>query len=155
MPNPKSAIKEKKIFHLPIYYINKKFGSNILKLNGRYLIVDPCYIFENDWKKICDEIDNDNNWLVMTINNFNVFMFGTTNGDGEYKVGNGKCLVDSGLLSIIPEGLITSLDKADDVFGVWGELHGDITIVEVGIVKIGSFVIDTSVEEDDEEDGDD
>lgn len=110
-------------------------NTEILK-NGKYLVIDPCYVFDDDWGVICDalsDMDNRNeNSLVMEYNNYKVYMFNTAYGDGEYPVfvNNttiGHCGVDAGLLSFIPIRLIDEMGGKSGL-GTMVELQSDSRI---------------------------
>jgi len=89
--------------------VYRKLGSSdgSFKLNGKYLIIDPYYIFRSIWYKICQEIPDSDNWTILSINNFDVYMFRTKPRSefDRYCCGDGECRVDAGFLSFIPENL--------------------------------------------------
>ena len=123
---------------------------------GRYLVIDPCYIFGNDnalWDRICNALFPNKETLeqlVMSIDNDKVYIFGTNSGDGVYPVYQesvqiGDCGVDAGLLSFIPKEVIDGIENADDGLGVWVDIVDDAKVFyEEGDVTVGDLFVDTS-----------
>jgi hypothetical protein len=143
--------------------INPEFmqaGKNERLAAGRYLVIDPCYVFGKPrelWSRICNELkegpDRDaRDPLIMTVDNNKVFIFSTAYGDGCYPVSQdeeviGECGVDAGLLSFIPEKLITSLNHKREDLGTWVDIDMD-SIIEwqsiPGNVQIDNVYVDTN-----------
>lgn len=142
---------------------------------GRYLVVDPCYVFGDDdalWSKICDAFypndDNPKEWkreLVMSVDNDKVYMFGTNSGDGVYPVYQdhsqiGSCGVDAGLLSFIPKEVVDEIDcsltrTGGGDLGTWVDIDDDYKVkYEDGDVSVANLFVDTSFSNPDYNDDD-
>jgi len=152
----------------------KPFNSLTLT-PGRYLIVDPCYVFPDErWSEFCDTMFAipgnkncclDSQGLVFSDNDIEFFVCGTAHGDGYYSlkesgISIGGCGVDAGLLAIIPENLIekwNSKDKYTGIHenfgGVWIDIKKDtpIEVYRDGCFSFGSFDMNTDWENEEEE----
>jgi len=131
---------------------------------GRYLVIDPCYVFGEPrelWEKICvalnENPDRDmRDPLIMTIGDNDIFIFSTAYGDGCYPVLQygkiiGECGVDAGLLSFVPEKIITNMNYKRENLGTWVTINKDSAIdwqSIFGNVRVGDIYVDTNQEED-------
>lgn len=90
---------------------------------GKYMITDPCYLFNSDqWSVVCEKTeDQTNGVLVVKVDNkeFSILWNSTRDGDGMYKVKNnnrktiGTFGVDSGLFALIPLEFVEKYAKED------------------------------------------
>ena len=131
-------------------------------LVGKYLVIDPCYVFGNPdvlWSDICNafyppEDKHGHGYESVTMKvetesgTHTVVMFGTAYGDGEYPVFDndeyiGSSAVDAGLLSFVPAELIEEIDASDHL-GTWVQLVEDAKVnIEGGDATCGNIFVDT------------
>lgn len=130
---------------------------------GKYLVIDPCYVFGNPdvlWSDICDAFypkDEEKHGrgydsITMTVETesgkHKVVMFSTAYGDGEYPVFDndeyvGSSAVDAGLLSFVPAELIEEIEASDHL-GTWVQLTEDAKFnFEGGDAELGNIFVDT------------
>lgn len=131
--------------------------------SGRYFVTDPCYLFQDSdkfgydlWNSVCHAFfpykdTPENKAIVMKFNGSDVYMFATAYGDGVFPVvmeySTGKCSVDSGTISFIPEKLIRQykFDRID--LGCWVTFKETTTInLNNGNVSAGKVKIKTGTD---------
>ena len=129
-----------------------------LKLQpGRYVIIDPCYIYpDEEWSDFCDKVE-DLESFVATYNGTKFLVFNTAYGDGSYPVYDGagaevgSASVDAGLLSVIPYDLFPELATKEEL-GVVIYIPTEVRArVEDSNLTLGSYY---SVITDDSDDTD-
>lgn len=115
---------------------------------GKYVLGDPCYVVpDKDWGDLLASC-NYFNQPVGSVGDFKVLSFGTKWGDGCYRDNNGNIYpVDAGMIGLVPFA--------------YAEIESDSVIVSFseptlcqnddGILKFGSYVIDTVLVEDEGE----
>lgn len=127
-----------------------------IRLKGRYLVTDPCYVYGNDdWSRFCDllfanqELVGRNAITMFEINGKHIAVMSTAYGDGGYPVIDpntgdhlGSFGVDAGLFAFIPwsegsHGMRSDLGTIIEVDGVLTCDNGDAFID-------GKVVVDTS-----------
>lgn len=123
---------------------------------GKYLIIDPCYIFKDEeYDAICESCNFDSSMALFSLilnDHRSIVGMHTAIGDGIYpvydRVGDviGTCGVDSGMLAIVPEQVLAARQITDFSYGVLVELESTLPIqlLERGVVSIGyEIMIDT------------
>jgi hypothetical protein len=122
-------------------------SKSVVVPKGEYVLGDPCYVVPNDdWSDLLNSC-NYFNHPVGRVRDFNILGFGTKWGDGCYRDTKGNVYpVDAGLIGLVPVA--------------YAEVEPDSVIVSFseptlcqnddGILKFGSYVIDTVLVEDEE-----
>lgn len=111
---------------------------------GEYYIGDPCYVFEGKtWDQILEETDSFQSGDIQHFNGFDLWAASTQWGDGTYCDQNGiEYPVDSGLLGIIPLGLIDNPEGLEH--GTVIKFPKDVTVdFDNGMFWFGHIRIDT------------
>lgn len=123
-----------------------------IRLKGRYLITDPCYVYgDSDWSKFCDLLfANREPITLLEIDGKLVAAMSTAYGDGGYPVFNPKTKtyagsfgVDAGLFAFIPW-----CDDKPAFYGTVVELDGILTYQNGNAYINGQIVVDTNGEVD-------
>jgi len=140
------------------------------KINGTYIVVDPCYIFPDcDWLNICKNIfdQNGGHGVIKVTGPVSGFVYygSTCNGDGLYPVFKknkevGECGVDAGLLCFCPIELAVALYKIDhpdennDITddGIVIEVDGELDYSTSGDWICGEVEVQTSDVDAEDED---
>ena len=142
----------------------QKVETNTLPA-GRYVISDPCYIFDekywDDLLRLTDYLDD----VVFSVNGHLCFSHTTAYGDGSYffekkslnvSIIDDKSVdglgVDSGVLAIIPISLIEEMNFELDIDYLIVEYKSDFKVsYDDGIYNLGGIIIDSKSIEDDED----
>jgi hypothetical protein len=129
---------------------------------GRYWVGDPCYVFpQNKWSVFCDTLHGlddaeqgiDFSYSDRVVAATKFFVCGTRYGDGTYILKQddchvmGKCGVDAGLLSVVPEMLVKAWHNqcGHETGGVWVEMSRGFTIeAKDGDFTFGRYSIKTN-----------
>ena len=150
---------------------------------GKYLVCDPCYVLADTdydqlikpgmdlWEKVREITDPARRARairaaqvagmgVREFRNYKMAVFGTAHGDGIYECTQrgerkGDCLVDSGMISAIPLGLVDeqkfyeSFAGKDFVCPVVVELTTNANCADAdGELHFGDVRVDTSIDEE-------
>jgi hypothetical protein len=114
---------------------------------GRYVLGDPCYVVpDKDWGDLLASC-NYFNQPVGSVGDFKVLSFVTKWGDGCYQDNNGNTYpVDAGMIGLVPFAYAET--ESDSVIVSFSE--PTLCQDDDGILKFGSYVIDTVLVEDEE-----
>ena len=116
---------------------------------GAYILGDPCYVVpDKDWGDLLASC-NYFNEPVGSVGDFKVLAFGTKWGDGCYPDNKGNTYpVDAGLIGLVPVAYATD-DRKDSTLVVFET--ATLCTNDGGILKFGDYIIDTVLEEKEEE----
>ena len=127
---------------------------------GKYYIGDLCYVMHDEWDEFCGITIKDNDVLdgEFVLGDGRRFAtYGTAYGDGTYRSNIGtNHAVDAGLIGCIRLEDIrdTTYDDISDL-GAIVEFDAPFETSELdGVIRFGHVVIDTAMEDFDEEDYD-
>jgi hypothetical protein len=122
-------------------------NKDTIQLSGKYLITDPCYVYDDQWDEFCELILQHSleSFLLFEINGTEVPVMSTRFGDGRYPViQEGKEMghfgVDAGLFAFIP----TTEEIGQSYYGAVIELHGELTYKDGNAFVDGKLVVKTS-----------
>lgn len=127
--------------------------SDIIKTEKGFFIGDPCYVFDENWSGIVEELWSGGNGQKITVpfKGDNLGMAGTLYGDGVY-IGsdNVEYCVDAGLIGVTPFELMDA-SKVDfdemSRLGKYVEYKGGATVSnDNGLITI-SFLNDGVLED--------
>lgn len=127
-------------------------SKSVVVPKGAYILGDPCYVVPNeDWGALLASC-NIFNEPVGSVGDFKVLAFGTKWGDGSYPDNKGNHYsVDAGLIGLVPVAYAT-LDWKDSTLVMFE--NATLCTNDDGILKFGDYIIDTVLEEENEEEED-
>ena len=127
-------------------------SKSVVVPKGAYILGDPCYVVPNDdWDALLASC-NIFNEPVGSVGDFKVLAFGTKWGDGSYPDNKGNHYpVDAGLIGLVPVAYATD-DRGGSTLVVFE--NATLCTNDDGILKFGDYIIDTVLEEENEEEED-
>lgn len=120
---------------------------------GKYLVVDPCYIYpDDDWSDFGDIYFKTGDGEIETKYG-NFFVCGTAYGDGSYQLKRGGAVigtmgVDAGLLSVIPLEILKKWGCTDSRLGCLIDVEDCEISYNGGDFEFGGFSVNTSGSDD-------
>ena len=124
---------------------------------GKYFVGDPCYVIRNDeWEDILKYTQFFGAFGIGQWGGFwkgyKMFSASTAYGDGCYTDNEGREYgVDAGMLGIVPYEYITEFGDIDCGNIIEFEKDFEVEMIDKGVFKFGSIVIDTLGADEDEE----
>lgn len=108
---------------------------------GKYIIGDPCYLFDDNWSDILDDNDYFECDLdKQVINGLGVAVMPTEHGDGSYYDSDEfEYGVDAGLIGIMPYELLTWENKMDEVELLDGSLMRVMEFIAPILVETSDY----------------
>jgi hypothetical protein len=74
---------------------------------GDYYLGDPCLLMDDEsWQRLLDSAENFQTTAVGSVDGFAVVAFHTEHGDGIVDTQEGELYVESGLIGLVPLGLV-------------------------------------------------
>ena len=136
----------------------KILDKNEVILNGRYLVTDPCYVYQRDdderWSQFCRLLwDEKGDITIFEIDGKEIPVMSTCYGDGSYSVivdnqTVGRFGVDAGLFCFIPWEAESDESRT---MGPVVDIQGKLTYSNGDAYLNGNIIVDTSGESFEEE----
>lgn len=123
-------------------------SKSVVVPKGEYVLGDPCYVVPNDdWSDLLNSCNYFNS-PVGRVRDSKILAFGTKWGDGCYRDTKGNVYpVDAGLIGLVPVAYAEV--EPNSVIVSFSE--PTLCLNDDGILKFGNYVIDTVLEEVEEE----